>query len=66
MRNPLGWILGFIWSLAVKLHVRCHPDGGHLWCPRWIQPYWMRCMGWEVSKEILVQEYGYKPRKFSR
>lgn len=24
-----------------------------MWLPRWIQPYWMRCMGFEVNDAVL-------------
>jgi len=54
MNNPFGWILGFAWMLATKVHIKMNPKGGHMWLPRWIQPYWMRCMGWEVNDAVLA------------
>jgi hypothetical protein len=54
MRNPFGWILGFAWMLATKVHMKMHPEGGHMWLPRWIQPYWMRCMGFKVNDWVLA------------
>jgi len=53
MINPFGWLLGYLWAIATRIHVRLHPDGGSMWLPIWIQPYWARCMGWEVSEEVL-------------
>jgi hypothetical protein len=53
MRNPFGWILGFLWFLAVKVSVKLHPEGGGMWMPNWIQPYWMRCMGFQVNEDLL-------------
>jgi hypothetical protein len=54
MRNPIGWILGYVWKIAYNLHAKWHPKGGSMWMPRWIQPYWMRCMGWEVNEAVLA------------
>jgi len=53
MRNPLGWILGYFWSLIIRYKMRM---GGNrsTWMPRWIQPYFMRCMGWEVNEAVLA------------
>ncbi len=53
MKNPIGWILGFIFATATRVHVKRHPNGGRMWLPRWIQPYWMRCMGFEVNDAVL-------------
>ncbi len=53
MRNPLGWVLGYAWMLFVKIHMKRNPTGGSMWLPRWIQPYWMRCMGWEVNEGVI-------------
>jgi len=54
MRNPFGWLLGFAWMVVVRIKVRLQPQGGSTWCPRWIQPYWMRCMGWKVDEGVLM------------
>jgi hypothetical protein len=54
MSNPFGWFFGYLWFLVVKINVKLHPAGGCLWMPRWIQPYWMRCMGFEVSDAVLA------------
>lgn len=53
MNNPLGWLCGFVWLIAFRIHKRLHPGGGRMWMPMWIQPYWMRCMGWEVNDDLL-------------
>ena len=50
MKNPFGWILGFAWMIVVRVHILLRPAGGHLWMPRWVQPYWMKCMGFEVKR----------------
>jgi hypothetical protein len=60
MKNPFGWILGFVWMITTKIHIKLRPHGGSMWLPRWIQPYWMRCMGFEVSDAVLES---YKGRK---
>ena len=55
MNNPIGWILGFAWMVLIKARIRQHPkETGSMWCPRWVQPYWMRCMGWEVNEAVLM------------
>ena len=54
MKNPLGWILGFVWMIATKIQVKRRPYYGSMWLPRWIQPYWMRCMGFEVNDAVLA------------
>ena len=59
VKNLFGWALGYVWMLAYKFQVKRHPDGGFLWMPIWIQPYWMRCMGFEVS-DGLLEWYKYK------
>jgi hypothetical protein len=48
MRNPLDWVLGFMWMLYVKAFVKINPRDGSLWMSLWIQPYWMRCMGFSI------------------
>jgi hypothetical protein len=53
VNNPFGWVLGYLWTIAARLHYRLHPEGGSIWMPRWIQPYWMRCVGLEVSDALL-------------
>jgi hypothetical protein len=53
VKNPFGWALGYVWMLAYKVHAIRHPQGGSMWMPRWIQPCWMRCMGFEVSDGLL-------------
>ena len=63
MNNPIGWILGYVWMLAYKVHKKRHPSGGCLWLPRWIQPYWMRCMGFEVNDAMLTF---YKEKKWKQ
>ena len=60
MNNPFGWILGYIWKVAYKVHAKRHRQGS-MWMPRWIQPYWMRCMGWEVNDAVLEFYRGGKP-----
>ncbi len=50
MRNPLGWILGYLWSVATRVNVKLHPRGGSMWLPIWIQPYWARCMGFKINE----------------
>jgi hypothetical protein len=54
VKNPFGWIFGFLWMLATRIHVKRHPQGGSMWLPRWIQPYWMRCMKFEVNDAVLA------------
>jgi hypothetical protein len=55
MNNPFGWILGFAWMLVIKAKIKLRPEATQsTWMPRWIQPYWMRCMGWEVNEGVLA------------
>jgi len=56
VNNPFGWILGFVWMLYVRVKLEIIPQG-ETWCPRWIQPYWMKCMGWELSDTVLKEFY---------
>ena len=53
MWNPAGWACGYLWMIALRVKMRIVPEGGAMWMPNWIQPYWMRCMGFEVRKDIL-------------
>jgi hypothetical protein len=61
MKDPFGWILGFVWMVLVRAKNKLRPQGSSIWMPRWIQPYWMRCMGFEVNEAVL-QFYKSKER----